>query len=65
MGKILSFVTDWKNGLALLITAGLAIWLNPLEAAHIAIIFIVLVAAVHLLAAIWRALFSRKPKTEA
>jgi len=62
MGKALALVTDWKNGVAVLITLGVAFWLRPLEPVMIVLLLVVCVAVLHALAALARAVRGARTK---
>ncbi len=56
MPKVLGFLTDWRNGLAVLIAAAIVVWLmqdGSLPLGSVVIIFLVSLAAVYVVTGLW------------
>jgi len=62
MDKIIAIVKDWRNALAILLIAGLALWINPDPKGFLALVLLVF-AAVYLLTALIKMLWPKAPAT--
>jgi len=60
MDKIIALVKDWRNALAVLLIAGLALWINPDAKGFLALALLVF-AAVYLVAAVAKRLGPKPP----